>query len=446
MSVTQRVDNNTLAEIGLEEPTTIEEQVQEVTTDEVNQASFDNSAFKFRKQLSEKELTAVEASAPKISEKMVNDFNYIISFGSDVLDEINSINSRLLDEQKDVEIPEADAIVNNVLRELDGYSAKYGNPKLKNFIERMVEKMKGSTYTLKTMVRDAKPIAEKLDLAQKEIYKMELKLRDNVNRGHELRNATIKTLTDIVKILAIFEEVIEVTRVNALKMDETLNEAAKNGEDAEVKWEGETYTVNEFREIHAQYASALGEIEKTWFAWRQKFFLYTTNVVATRNIINSSFGLQRTCMRVRSDAIPAARSQLVVWQQAEQARQGAEMAERVNKGVDKLINDAAVGTATAVDEISAANQRNMLSEETILAVTDSLRNQFKSMVDAEREGRAVRARNLAVIQQSEAVLKTASDDARREMIENAMEVVRADANVGNKKDTDEVLTKLGVTE
>lgn len=435
--------DNTLAELGLQAATVIEEEVESLPIEEASKG-YDETAFKFRKQLTDLELKAVQKAAPGLSEKMVEDFNYIITFGSDVLDNINAINSRLLSEQKDVEIPEADVMVNGILRELDGYSAKYSNPKMKNFIDRMMEKMKGSTYTLKTMVRDAKPIADKMDIAQKEIYKIELKLRDNVTRGHELRNVTIETLTEIVKILAIFEEVIEVTRVVALYMESVLSKAAAQGEDAPVSWDDKTYTVNEFREIYAQQASALGEIEKTWFAWRQKFFLYTTNVVATRNIINSSFGLQRTCMRVRVDAIPAARSQLVVWQQAEQARQGAQMAEKVNEGVDRLIRDAATGTASAVEAVAKANQRSMLSEETIMAVTDSLRDQFTSMVTAEREGRAIRARNLAVIQSSESAIKVASDEARKELIESAMEIVRADAKISDQKDTDDVLSKLNV--
>lgn len=419
--------------------------IESVNRKEMNEQKFDKTAFNFRKQLTPSELEAVVRAAPELAEQMVDNFSFIIEFGSDVLDNVNSINARLLDEQKDIELPEADIIVNGILREIDGYSAKYSDPKMKNFFEKLSKKMRGTKYNLKSMIRDAKSISDRMALTEKEIMKMEIKLRDNVSRGHELRETTIETLSDIVKVLAIFEEIIEVSRAVALKMDTAILASEAEGEDAEVIYEGEKYTVQELREMQIQRVDALGEIEKTWFAWRQKFFLYNVNVTATRNIINASFGLQRTCQRVRVDAIPAARSQLVVWQQAEQARQGAEMTERVNSGVDRLIRESAQGTAEAVKQVLDANQRSMLSEETILAVTESLKDQFNSMIVAEREGRAIRSRNLKVIQQSEIAIGTASDLARTEMLESAMEIVRADSNIVNKKDNDEILSKLGVT-
>ena len=315
---------------------------------------------------------------------------------------------------------------------------------MSKMIQKIIHKFKGTGYTLKAMVRDSKPIAEKLTIASGQLQKMEYELRDNVLRGHELRKATLKALNDMVKVLAVFEEVLEVTRNDAQEMDKALKVAEAGDANAVVIWKDKTYSVEEFREILGNQTTTLGEIEKSWFAWRQKYFLYGANVTATRNIINMSFGLQRTCQRVRVDAIPAARSQLVVWQQAEKGRQGARMAESANKGIDRLIAGAAEGTASAVAEVAEANQRNMLSEETILKVTQGIRDQFAAIVEAEKNGRAVRARNLAIIQQSEQNIKVASDDARTALIESAMATVRADAEDIKKADTQDVLNQLGV--
>ena len=157
-----------------------------------------------------------------------------------------------------------------------------------------------------------------------------------------------------------------------------------------------------------------------------------------------SFGLQRTCQRVRVDAIPAARSQLVVWQQAEKGRQGARMAESANAGVDRLLAGAAQGTAEAVSEVADANQRAMVSEETIIKIADGIRDQFTAIVEAEKNGRAIRESSLKVIQQSEKAIREASEEAQSALIANAMNAVRQDSETIRKYDTKNVLNQLGV--
>lgn len=422
----------------------LDKTVSHVSVEEIQVKSPEKSSLKFRSQLSDEDLKSVQAAAPKLANKFVNNWSSIIDFGSEVMESVNEINARLLDEQKDTEVPQADAIVNGILREIDGYSAKYSDPKMKNFFNKMIHKMRGTTYTLQAMIRDSRPIATKLDIASGQLQKMENELRDNVLRGHELRKATLKALNDMVKVLAVFEEVIEVSRETALKMESAYNDAKAKGDDTIIKWENKSYTIEEFKEVLANQTSTLGEIEKTWFAWRQKFFIYGANVTATRNIINMSFGLQRTCQRVRVDAIPAARSQLVVWQQAEKGRQGARMAESANAGVDRLLAGAAQGTAEAVSEVADANQRAMVSEETIIKIADGIRDQFTAIVEAEKNGRAIRESSLKVIQQSEKAIREASEEAQSALIANAMNAVRQDSETIRKYDTKNVLNQLGV--
>lgn len=415
---------NTLASLGLAapEPSTIENELATVNTAEIAAQRPTEASVSFRNKLTDAERAAVKSAAPTVAAEMIGNFNYIIEFGSDVTRKVNEVNANLLVQQQSIKLPEADAVVNGILRAIDGYNAKYGNAKLQGGLDRLMEKLRGAGYTLKAMIRDSKPITDKLDMAEGSILEMEQKLQQNVTRGHELRKITLASIDEVVKVLAVFEEILDVTRAEAQQMQQALD-AALNG-DQTVHWKGDKFTVEQFRELQAQQVGALTEIEKSWFSWRQKFFLYTTNVAATRNIINSSFGLYRTCMRVRTDAIPGARSQLVVWQQAELARQGARMATEVNSGIDRLIGQAAAGTASAVAQVAEANQQTMLSEDTILKITNGLRDQFSAIVTAEKQGRAIRERNLSIIQQSEVALHTASREAQQELVANALRTVR----------------------
>lgn len=393
---------------------------------------------KFRNQLEPQDLERVKTLAPELERKFVNDYNEIISFGKEVLDGVNAINARLLEEQ-DAKIPEADHIVNGILREIDGYSAKYSSTKARTFFDNLVKRFRGSTYNLKAMLRDAKPIAAKLQMAEAELLKMELELKTNVTRGMELRKETLYSISRMVTVIAFFEEILEVSRSRAKSMQDRLN--LVKSDDEVIRWNERNYTIEEFRELLQTQTIAMGEIEKSWFSWRQKFFLYATNIVATRNIINVSIALQRTCHRVYTDAIPAARSQLVVWQQAEKARESARMANAANDGIDRLIAGAAEGAAAGVRESAHANQRTMLSDETILALTKGIQDQFKSLAEAEATGRKMRQRNLDIIRQSELAIRTAADESQRTIIANALAVVNSDAKAltTGQSDTQESL-------
>lgn len=424
------------------EETSLEHEINHADAEEFKVKKPEDTSIKFRNQLDAKDLEAVQKAAPDLAKRMVKDYTFIIDFGSEVMEELDSVSSRMLEEQKGIKLPEADQAVNGILKELDGYSAKYADPKTRNFFNKIIEKFKGSTYTIKNMVRDAKPLADKLEIAKAEIYQMELKLQDNVRRGHELRKTTIKTVDNLVKVLALFEEIIDITRQDALAMDNKRIAAEAQGPDTVITWEDRKYTIEEFNEVLQNQVSALGEMEKTWFAWRQKFFIYTANISAIRNIVTTSIGLLRTCHRVRTDAIPAAKHQITAWQQAELANQGAEMANRANEGVDRLIAGASKGMADAVAKGAEANQRPMLSENTIVSITEDLKRQFTSMVEAENKGREVRARNLDIMVKSEQAIAQASEEARQALLENAMAVVRDNTTESNKEDTQDILSML----
>lgn len=441
-NILNTLGKETEVEVEVAEETQLQHDATEANEQELNAKNPDDTSIKFRNQLDEEDLAAVKEASPKLASRMTKDYSFIIDFGQEVMEELDSVSNRMLEEQKKIEIPEADQAVNGILKELDGYSAKYSDPKLKNLFSKIAEKFRGSTYTLKNMVRDAKPISDKLDIAKSEIFKMELKLQDNVRRGHELRKTTMKTVDNMVRVLAIFEEVIEISRAKAVEMENKLNMAEASGEDAVIVWEDKKYTIEEFREVLQNQVSALGEMEKTWFAWRQKFFMYNANITASRNIINTSIGLLRTCHRVRTDAIPAAKHQITVWQQAELAHQGAQMAERANAGVDRLVSGASKGMADAVEASAEANQRAMLSEDTITQMTQDLQRQFKAIVDSEQKGRAMRSRNLEVMEASEKTIAAASEEARKQLLANAMEVVRQNSRESNQNDTDNVLGNL----
>lgn len=369
-------------------------------------------SYAFRELVPEKRLADIKRVVPQLATKVVSSPSAIISYKESVLKGVNELSERLIDEQKGVSIPEADNIINGVLHEIDGYSSKYSPEKMNSKMSAVKRRLFGPMYAIKAMKKDALPIAGKLDEVSVEIQKMEIGLRDNAARGRVLRKKMIDSLGNIVDVIAILEELKECLGNDIEKMSEVASEA--NG--GIVEWEGQKYTPEEFDELMSDYGTALSEAEKTWFNWRQKYFLYIANIVSSRNIIQVSMTMERTCRRIRVDAIPAARTQLAAWQQAEFARQSASKADTINEGVDRLISASIKGSTDAVSSVMSASTKAMISDQTVLDIADNIRRQFQIMLDAESEAKAARQRNLALIENGEEAIVQAAEDALRESI------------------------------
>lgn len=389
--------------------------------------TFREHGYKFRNQVNDEALNAIRSATPELFNKFSTNNAAIIDFGSEIMQKVNDVNSRMLEEQKDVEIPEADTIVNNLLRELDGYAAKYNNPKMRGMFGGMIAKIRGYNYTLKSMVRDAKPIADKLVITESNLMKMEHRVRDSLLRATELRVETINAMKEMVKVLAVFEEVLEYGGKRTMAMANALEKAVSKDPNGTIEWDGKKYGYEEFREMVENATTATSETEKTWYAWRQKYFLYGTNLNQIRNIVKVNTQLMSTLRRVRVDAIPSAKMQLAIWQNAEQGRQAARVAKSAIDGTNKLARQAAESMSVAVEEISKVNESSVIEQETMTAIVDNLRKQLDIIVEADRVGRESRKQGIAFMEQAEVAMKKDTDEARQKLIDQALSMTKENA-------------------
>lgn len=424
--VTEDVNLSSLEKNNLEEDTS-----SDITT-------------KYRDQLTEEELAAVKLAAPEIGEKMFATVNYIVDFGVDVLEGVNNVTSKLLKEQSSIKIPEIEQHANNILRVIDGYEKKYGKDS-ETIFKKLMNKIRGLQYDVKSSIRDTQSLEKKLDMAGNELYKMEQSQKENAIRGQELRKEMLKSISDIVRVLAIFEEVIEYMKGQLNEIEELV----KGKEDDElIVWRGENYTGQEFREIQASFISSFGKVQKTWFSWRQRLFVYNTNSIAIRNIVNSSFETQHTIQQLRRETIDMAKTQIAQWQQARSNEVTANKIIEVKEISNVIIRRAAKGAADAIEASSKAANTSMLEEETLNAITDSMKSQFDSILRNEREGRAQQARNLAIIQQSEKTIKDLDKNAQQELVDDAMSSIRPEKNsdkgFSDNGKSNDVLSGLGI--
>jgi uncharacterized protein YaaN involved in tellurite resistance len=426
----------------------LEQALAAVPAEDKAVASPDQARFQFRSLLSPDQTAALKKGAPALAEKMIADLNAIITFGAPVLERMNSAATKLLEEQRDIKLPDAEAIVNDLLREMDGFEKRFRNRGMEEKVAGIKKWFRGAKYSLKTMVRESKPLVEKLDLAEVRLQEMETKLGDNISRGQELHRQTLEHMDQVVAVLAALEEVADYIRAEFTKADDLLQSVDADKSIETVEWRGEQITVNELREVHSNLATALSEVEKTWHDWRQQFFMGYAHAPSTRNLVITQFAMRRRLQSFRTMGIPSGRRSLALWQQAVLAREGAEMGQAVQAGVNQMIQQSMKETATAVGQVAEAAQAPVISEETVWVVIDSVKQQCQAIVAADAAGRQLRARNLKALEQGEATIKDEFEESRRKIAQQARDGVPADKPKGQAKaegGEDDLLSSMGVS-
>lgn len=399
--------------------TSLEKALANVDKDkELAVKSPEEAHFRFRGLLDKEQLTSLEAAAPKVAERFVGDVNQIMLFGGDTLEKLKQTSKQMLQAQKNVDIPAADEVVNDLLRSLDGFEKKYKNAKFDDFGKKILGIFKSAKYSMTTLTREMKPIEDKLDMAELRLEEMDIQLADNVARGQLLHKQTLDQMNDVVLVLASLEEIIENIRREYREADDLLQTASANGS-GQVEYKGRTIPVNELQEIHAQLSMALSESEKTWHDWRQQFFLGWANAPATRNLVVTVFGMRRRLKVFKDMGIQSGRQALVTWKQAIEARQGAEMGMAVRDATNKIVQAAYGEVADTTKLIAETQQASILTEETISSVIDSVRSQARSIVEADRQGRALRAKNVAALERGEVQIKDEVLNMQVQLAENA---------------------------
>lgn len=427
----------------------LEKQLAQVTPQDAAASRPSEAQFSFRTLLTAQQLADLRKSAPAVAEQMAADYNAIIKFGAPVLERLTATSSQLLNAQKDIKIPEAEAIVNDLLREIDGFAKKYRNVRLENGVKKVVNFLRGIKYSLTTLARESRPIADKIDMAEVKLKGMEIKLADNVTRGQTLHKNTLTTLQEVVAVLAALEEITDCVKREFADVDALLKGVDAPGPAGAVEtvdYKGRQVTVNELQEIHSNLAGAVGELEKTWFDWRQQFFLGYAQAPSIRNLILVSATMQRRCQVFRTMGLPSARSSLAMWQQAALAQEGAAMGEAVQKGTNDLIQGAFKNSADAVEQVAKASQMPIINEETVFVVIDSIKRQCEGLVAADKWGRELRARNIKALEAGEHQIEADFTESRRKLVENAIAATTESSLTQAPMPESDVLKQLGVKE
>lgn len=378
----------------------------------------EDAHLRFRGLLTDKQRTDLEAAAPQIAAGFIADVNKVMVFGERTLTKLKDTSRQMLEAQKKVEIPEADDLVNDLLRELDGFEKKYKNAKFDQFGKKFLGIFKTAKYSLTTMVREMKPIEDKLDMAETTLERMDLQLADNVSRGQILHQQIVSQMNEVVIVLASLEEIIDNIRAEYEAADKLQVEASAKGQEY-VEYKGETISMSELTEIRERLTLALSETEKSWFDWRQQFFLGWANAPATRNLVGTTIAFRRRLKVFKDMGLQSSRTALVNWKQAAEVRVAAEKGEAFRNGANSITQRAYKEIADTTKLVADASQAPIITEETILSVIESVKTQARAVVEADRNGRVLRAKNLQALERGEVQIKDEMLAMQAQLAQNA---------------------------
>ena len=97
----------------------------------------------------------------------------------------------------------------------------------------------------------------------------------------------------------------------------------------------------------------------------------------------------------------------------------AEMGNALQAGTNSLIQNAYADVAVTSKMLAEASQAPIITEETVNAVIDSVKQQARSIVAADRNGRALRARNVQALERGEVQIKDEVLAMQSQLAENA---------------------------
>lgn len=374
--------------------------------------------FRFRELLAPEKLAELQKNAPQVADLFIADVNQIMKFGGPTIAKMRQTSIEMLEAQKNVEIPEADKIIGDLLRNMDGMSSRYSNIKFEEFGKKIMGIFHSAKYSVKNLSRDMKSMEDKLDLTELKLTEMDSILAENVTRGQILHQRTLQHMNEVVSVLADLEEIIENIRKDYQEVDVILTDATASGEQ-HVEYQGRRMTVNELQEVHAQISLALSESEKSWHDWRQQFFLGWANAPATRNLVITTISLRRRLLVFKDMGIQSGRHAMVTWKQAVEARQGAELGNMVQSATNQMLQKTYAEVADTTKLIAEASQAPIITEETVKSMIESVKKQARSVVEADRAGRELRAKNVQALERGEVEIRDEVLAMQAQLAENS---------------------------
>jgi uncharacterized protein YaaN involved in tellurite resistance len=377
----------------------IEEQNEKViasTVAEITENNASSGQIQFLSTLSNDDQEKIKMQAPVLLEKFVADENALLDFGTNAVENVNRVVSRILEEQKQLQLPEINDILRNANRELTGFSAKYGTIEKADFEEKenlFTKFFKSGKSKLNDLYYDSKNIEQKMDTLAATIVKQEDTLSKNIISGEMLVEENVKSIQPLVGVISVIEaSIIEGIQEAEKLKNELLTITPNTPQATQVtdKMTRTTEVVNRLEQCHTEFVSRL------YVAW--------ANTPQLRNLLKTSSDLKSKLSLVRLNTIPTMKltiAQLGFLQQLNATNKIANSIDEANNNALQMLADT---SKSVIPEVERTVQNPSVTATTIAKLAQSIVEQNNGLISAIEDGRTKRREvESAIIQNAQVI-------------------------------------------
>ncbi|MGT2911170.1 toxic anion resistance protein [Streptococcus cameli] len=354
------------------------------TTELIQQTtSGESTSLSFFEKLTPEQKDGISSKVPALVDTFIENQNALLDFGKEAVDSVNKTVNHILQEQKNIQIPQVDEMLLNTNRELHGFVAKYKNvsgtaelEKKPNFLQKLFGQSKAS---LQDFYFEAQGIEKKMDLFAGNVAKNEDTLARNIVSAELLIEENTKSIENLVGVIAFVEASGQEASKRASQIQTELLQLDSTSVDYQVKNEEMmriTEVVNTLEQQRTEYISRL------YVAW--------ATTPQMRNLVKVSSDMKQKLGMIRRNTIPTMKlsiAQLGMLQQSVRAELTADAIINANNAALQMLAET---SKEAIPRMEATAQRPTLAVETVTKLAESLVAQNEGIIKAIHHGRSQR--------------------------------------------------------
>lgn len=355
-------------------------------------------------------LQKANEDAAKLLPEILQNSQVLAELGSDALAGVNRLIDDLLHGKEPVNLPEVEALMKSLSRDMRDLNHKYDPQDAKNI--QKYEKARGRILSLfhlgKTFLEefldDVRSMESRFDKAIKTLTGKQLELVRNIAYYDEYYKLNEEEIKGLIYSIAVMELIRDLAAQEADKV------VVGNGDLGDRGGEQKAKLAEIVSLMDTKIAAFKGRL---WVAWAMS---PQVRMMRTLNL-----GLAEKINETITIGIPTMKATIVLWMklgEAEQAKQVNEAVERIIKG---SLEQFAAAAAITVPAIAEAVQTPALGPDTVRIMAESIATQADGIVAALEHGRERRAALDQAMIEGKQIINAATDRVNDAQIQGVLD-------------------------
>ena len=371
----------------------------------------------------EKKTQFLQVLAPKTFEAFMGDDNKITDFGKDAVEGVNAVVDQLIDQQKNVKIPEVDDLLEQANRDLDGFVAKYNDQINADGKKsgRFATWFRNGKRKAEDFAYDRQSLSKRLDILDGKVIAKREDLKASFYLILQLLAKNKESINALIGVIAALEAVHEVAQGAAVKAQADLSRIDKSDphwQDVSDRLARIAEVSNAIEQQHANYMARLA-------------VAHATNS-QVRNLLRTQSTVVRNLSMVHIHTVPMMKlsiSQIGAITKVKDASRTAESIKDANEHAMEMLSTL---SSDVLPDVEKKAQEPIISAEAITSLSDSVVTGNQRIVEAIKQGREARVALENAVMAANAKIQV-SDKLRDEELVKAL----LNSNTEDKKITDD---------